>query len=377
MFRSVETDHGADTRRGWHIFRPILPGATLGNRLLASLAAIVGIALTGLLSALITGVGPHLILLIPPMGASAVLVFAVPASPLAQPWPTIGGNVVSAAVGIMVAHVVHEPALAAGIAVGVAIAAMSLLRCLHPPGGAAALVAVFGGPAVASHGLLFPLVPTGLNALLLVATGIVFHKLMRANYPHRAAPSAPSAVTSDKPPLERTGFRPEDLDAALANLGEAFDVSREDLERLLREVETRALSSHYGELTCGDIMSRDVLSVDATDHPDHARSLLIERDIRILPVIQERRLLGTVGWAELSATSAATIRELASEPQTVEAGMPAIDVAQRLARGDIHALVVVNEDRAPIGIVTQTDLLAVLSAGVTGMKLNRQIETGR
>ncbi|PWJ88222.1 HPP family protein [Mesorhizobium loti] len=57
------------------------------------------------------------------MGASAVLLFAVPASPLAQPWSIIGGNTISALVGVIVTQFVHEPVLATGIAVALAIAA--------------------------------------------------------------------------------------------------------------------------------------------------------------------------------------------------------------------------------------------------------------
>jgi len=70
------------------------------------------------------------------MGASSVLLFAVPASPLAQPWSIVGGNFVSALVGIGCAHWIPDPALAATLAVGLAIIAMFQLRCLHPPGGA-------------------------------------------------------------------------------------------------------------------------------------------------------------------------------------------------------------------------------------------------
>ncbi len=102
------------------------------------------------------GNGPHVPLLVAPMGASAVLLFAVPASPLAQPWSIIGGNTISALIGVIVAHFVHEPALATGIAVALAIAAMSFTRCLHPPGGAAALTAVLGGPAVTAPASCFP-----------------------------------------------------------------------------------------------------------------------------------------------------------------------------------------------------------------------------
>src|SRR5450830_1606221 len=80
--------------------------------------------------------------LIAPMGASAVLLFAVPASPLAQPWSIIGGNLVSALVGVSYAKLVAEPALAAALAIALAIACMFALRCIHPPSGAVALTAV-------------------------------------------------------------------------------------------------------------------------------------------------------------------------------------------------------------------------------------------
>ena len=48
--------------------------------------------------------------------ASAVLVFAVPASPLAQPRSVLGGNIVSALVGITVALLIPQPLIAAPLA---------------------------------------------------------------------------------------------------------------------------------------------------------------------------------------------------------------------------------------------------------------------
>ena len=163
----------------FRLFVPILAGATLRERLLACVGALIGIALTGLISALVLGNGPYVPLLVAPMGASAVLLFAVPASPLAQPWSIIGGNTISALMGVIVARIVHEPIMATGIAVALAIAAMSFTRCLHPPGGAAALTAILGGPAVAKAGFLFPFMPVALNATLLVALGYGFHALSR------------------------------------------------------------------------------------------------------------------------------------------------------------------------------------------------------
>lgn len=221
------------------IFAPILAGASLHERMLASLGALIGIALTGAVAGLMLrhGLSP---LLVAPMGASAVLVFAVPASPLAQPWSVIGGNTLSAAIGLAVAHLVGEPVLATGLAVSLAILTMSVARCLHPPGGAAALMAVLGGGLVDAWGPLFPLVPVLLNAVLLTAAGIAFHRLCGRSYPHRPAP----VITAPDVPVPPSipNFEEEDVDAALAHLEETFDIDREDLIRLMRQVEAEHIA---------------------------------------------------------------------------------------------------------------------------------------
>jgi CBS domain-containing membrane protein len=351
-----------DASFGSRLFRPILAGATLRGRALACLGAIVGIALTGLVAALVTGHGVHLPLIVAPIGASAVLVFAVPASPLAQPWPVIGGNTLSALVGIAVARLVHDPVLATGFAVGLAIAVMSLTRSLHPPGGAAALTAVIGGPAVASSGFLFAFLPVALDSLLLVALGWCFHRLLRQSYPHVPAPApANTHGTADPPPSLRVGFREADIDAALDDMGEAFDIDRADLDRLLRRVEKEALTRRSGPLTCADIMSKDVISVAPDETAEMARALLLDHDIRLLPVIGgDRRLVGTVGLRELARRPGlvvdAMIPALTAAPDA-----PALGLVARLSDGRSHAVVIVREDGAVEGLVTQTDLIAALA----------------
>ncbi len=65
--------------------------------------------------------------------------------PLAQPWSIVGGNVLSALIGVTVGMLVPDAALACGLAAALAIAGMYFLRCLHPPGGAVALTAILGG----------------------------------------------------------------------------------------------------------------------------------------------------------------------------------------------------------------------------------------
>jgi len=351
----------AVTQRRFRFFAPILAGATLRDRLIACTGALIGIALTGLLCAIVLGKGPALPLLVAPMGASAVLLFAVPASPLAQPWSIVGGNTLSALTGYLVGQVVPDPVFASGAAVALAIAVMSFTRCLHPPGGAAALTAVLGGPAVASWGALFPLVPVGLNSCILVALGIVFHRLSRHSYPHVPAPPPVNTHgTTDLPAALRVGFRHEDVDAALAKLHETFDIDRDDLEQILQEVEMQAISRAHGELKAADIMSLDVIMARPDTTRADAHALLLRHNIRSLPVIDaEGRLLGTIGLREL-AGSGETITEVLSPARIAEPEAPAVTLLPDLTDGKTHAVIVTDPDKKVLGLISQTDLLSAL-----------------
>lgn len=350
------------TRR---FFLPILAGATWHDRWIACVGAVISIAATYFICRLSLGSfnGDHanLPLLVAPMGASAVLLFAVPASPLAQPWPIIGGNTLSAFIGIAVAQAVPDPVLASGIAVALAIAAMSLARCLHPPGGAAALLAVLGGPAVADAGYMFALDPVAVNAVLMTLLGYVFHKVLRHNYPHVPATAQPNTHgTSDPRPGARIGFNTTDIDGALRDLGEAFDIDRSDLDQLLRQVELRALERSHGELRCADIMSRDIIRTQPAVAIDEARVMLLTHNLRMLPVVDDMdRVVGAVGLRELLRPGT-TVADVMTPPWTAQSDRPVIALIDPLTDGKTHAAVIVDEDRHLLGLVTQTDLLATL-----------------
>jgi CBS domain-containing membrane protein len=117
-------------------------------------------------------------LLVASMGASAVLLFALPHGPLSQPWAVIGGHGCSALIGVAWASLVSDVPLAAALAVGSSIALMQVLRCVHPPGGATALSAVIGGPAVHALGLRYVLTPVLLNAMVIVSVAVAFNTLL-------------------------------------------------------------------------------------------------------------------------------------------------------------------------------------------------------
>lgn len=218
------------------LFKPILSGAQLPGRLVACAGAAICLALTMLVCAQLPLTAHDLPVIVAPLGASAVLVFAVPASPLAQPWPVVGGNILSTLVGVAMFRLVPDAAMAGGLAVGGAILLMSLLRCLHPPGGAAALTAVIGSQNIHQAGYSFAFAPVGINSIALVSLAMLFHRVSGHSYPHRPA-LQPQAARAEQ---AAAGFHSEDIDRALEDMHESFDIAREDLDMLLLRAELHA-----------------------------------------------------------------------------------------------------------------------------------------
>ena len=114
------------------------------------------------------------------LGASALLVFALPQSPMAQPWAVIAGNTLSALVGISIIHLVQEPLLAMPLAASLSILGMFILRCLHPPATAVALIVVLG--QVMHYRYAF--FPVMVDSILLVMAGAVYSNLTGKRYPN-------------------------------------------------------------------------------------------------------------------------------------------------------------------------------------------------
>lgn len=164
------------------------------------------------------------------MGASAVLLFAVPHGALSQPWPVLGGHLVSAFIGVGCAQHIADPSLAAAVAVGLAIGAMYYLRCLHPPGGATALVAVLGGESVGQLGYGFLITPVLENVLVILAVAVVVNLPYRwRRYPVGFAnPGAEVEATAE----EKAMIAHSDLVYALSQLDSFIDVSEQDLIRI-------------------------------------------------------------------------------------------------------------------------------------------------
>lgn len=349
-------------------FTPRMAGANFRERMIAALGALIGIGLAGLISGWAAGTTEHLPLLVAPLGASAVLLFAVPASPLAQPWAIIGGNTLSALTGIAIAHLVPDKAIAVGLAVAAAIAVMSLARCLHPPGGAASLLGVLGGHAAASWSFSFALMPVAVNSVLLVVLGVVFHRFSGHSYPHKAKPAvAQTHGAANVPPQVRVGLTDADIDTALAESGETFDIARQDLHRLLRRAELSALERTARVPRCHDIMSSDVLSIRAGAPWSEAQALLRAHDLRILPVVDmEDRVAGIVEMHE-PADGLQTVSDMISDAAMALPDDSMLSLIGPLTDGRHHAVLITDGAGKLVGLVTQTDMIVALARlAVTG-----------
>lgn len=370
-------------------FVPGLAPVSLGERLRASIGALIGIVITGTIASLALS-GADVPLLIAPMGASAVLLFAVPASPLAQPWSIIGGNTVSALIGVTCARYVGDPMLAAGLAAGLAIAVMMALRCLHPPSGAVALTAVLGGPAIAAAGYGFVIWPVLINSLLLLAAALVFNNLTGRQYPHLApAPAVNPHRTADVLPQARLGVTQADISAVLAQYDLVVPVATADLEDILHRAEVRAYQRRSGGVTCAAIMSRDVQSVGAKTSLREALRHLREHHIKALPVVDpDNRVIGILtqtdlldkadwgmastgtglGWRLRALSNSdrplkGRVEDIMSTPaKAAHADTPIAQVVPYMADGGLHHLPVVDGDGRLVGMVTQTDVMAAMYA---------------
>jgi len=281
--------------------------------------------------------------------------------------------------------------LAAALATPLAIAAMFALRCLHPPGGATALMMVIGGPAVQAMGYRLPLGPVLVDCVLIVLAAIAYNNLTGRRYPHSQQLAHPNPhATKDEVPTMRFGFQPEDLDAVLRQYNQELDISRDDLEELFLKTEMRAYQRRFGIITCGDIMSKDVVTAEfATPLADAWREMRRHR-IAAVPVLNRvRRVIGIVTTSDFMAhgglddyhgmrrqlleflrPSGTTHSEkpevvgqiMVKHPRTASIDTPITELVPLMADSGFHHIPVLDHEDRFAGIVTQSDVVAALYA---------------
>ncbi|OUS26420.1 HPP family protein ['Osedax' symbiont bacterium Rs2_46_30_T18] len=139
--------------------------------LVAGLSASLAIAILAYLDQYIEGS----LWLMAPFGATTVLVFALPASPLAQPRNVIFGHLLSATVGLVFVQFVGVYPWSLGLATGVAISLMLITKTTHPPAGANPILVMLLNP-----GWSFLLTPVLCGALIIAALGYLLNRALKA-----------------------------------------------------------------------------------------------------------------------------------------------------------------------------------------------------
>ncbi|CAM2173425.1 CBS domain-containing membrane protein [Paraburkholderia sacchari] len=324
------------------------------ERVRRAAGALLGIAFTGIATHVLFGSAGDIPMLVAPMGASAVLLFGASESPLAQPWSIVGGNLVSALVGVACAQWIATPVLSAAVAVALAISAMFLCRCVHPPSGAVALTAVLGGPAVHALGFRFVVTPILFQSFALLSAALVYHALTGHRYP-RAAWRATAPANAPASTLGTSALATQEAGAFA------------DPQRL-----------SFDELTCEEFMTSADHAVPLTMGRLAALETLRRHGVHALPVVDDaHRLVGTVThhdlahgrpegfarrlWRALRRTTLQmeeTVEAvMASGVQAVHRATPLAHLASIFADHSCYEVPVFDDARRLLGVVRHSDMI--------------------
>nr|WP_255553388.1 HPP family protein [Maritimibacter sp. DP1N21-5] len=349
--------------------------------------ALVGLALTGLFL-----LSPYIdadqgLFLIAPFGATSVLLFAIPNSPLAQPWSAIVGNTIAAVIGIAVCLTLPDPVLRVALAVSLAITATILCRAVHPPAGAVAMTAALSPDIARELGFWFALAPVAVGTTALVVLAALYARITGRRYPFRQFDDPSKHGTDDRNPTERLGLSEDELTEILERYSQSFNLGVEDLARLIGAAELQAAAQSSGPLTAEDIMSRGLVTVSPDTPLGAVADLFRQHRFTSLPVVApDKGFLGVIFQMHLinqaradalrlergygaalrrlldrdreKPVTAGDIMSVAGPRATTHTPIGAL--LPMMAEGDVDAVPVIAYGKI-VGIVTRTDLIAALA----------------
>ncbi|MDB5657942.1 MAG: hypothetical protein JWS10_557 [Cypionkella sp.] len=349
-----------------HGLGPSMPAPMPTEALRAATGAAFGLTLTAAILWLLNPTASLMAhpALIAPFGASAFLIFAVPNSPMAQPWSAVIGNTASALAAILILHTSLPQLPTAALAVMLAVLAMAALRAMHPPGGAVALATVLSAHPDSLPGLHYLLLPVASGSIALIALGIAWAHATGRRYPFRLTAEPPQHGTKDPAPDRRFIPSPEVLAATLTRLRLGSNLGVEDLARLIETAETEANARNLGPASAAQMMSRDLIQVaPETPLPDLAENFRSHR-FKTLPIRNSDGSFGglvsqaaLVGRADPSLTA-----QMLADPDTRFAtpATPLAELITLLADGSQQAVPILD-GRTLVGLITRSDMIALLS----------------
>lgn len=345
----------------------------------SALAALLGMLLIqGILAVL--PAQPGISYLLAPLGASSVILFVLPHSPLAQPWSLIGGLFLPAVIGLLCGTWIQPAFLAVAVALALAVWITAWLRCIHPPGGAMAVVFAISATQQ----------PVSLTtAMLNVGAALIAVLFVNNLIPGRHYPQcAPKQTSAQKPRPKRGSIRHEDLQHALQKIDAYLDISEEDLVRIY-DLATNHAHQRHERRVCSEIMSTDVISVEFGTELNEAWALLQQHKLHGLPVVdRSKRVIGLLtldnflrhvkpepeqgigdNIRRLLRTSPSAysdkpevVGQIMSESFVSVRSNDSISKTASLLAASDHPIIlpVIDENNRLAGVLTQTDLLSAI-----------------
>lgn len=351
----------------WTALSPAMPWPQKSDVVQAMAGGAAGIAACALSVWLMSTGGVMQLFLIAPLGATAVLVFVVPNSPLAQPWSAILGNTLSAICGVAAVSLLAPP-FAPVAAVTLAFAVMMVCRALHPPGGAVALLFGLTPGLPAEAGIFMICLNTAALTGVLVLSGIVFHRFTGRKYPFRT-----SLEEAGPPPQLRIGLNENNLSEVLFKLHQSANLGAVDLARLVAAVEAELILPRLDGATCADAVSSDRTTVRQEDSLGEIVKKFGRTDLPALPVtsrtgrflglIRQKDLLGVLahsGSGNLRAAGA-TAAEVMQAAGTVFDADLSLGKALPIMIRDRLEIVPVCENGVFLGVLTRSALMEALT----------------
>ena len=318
------------------------------------------------------------LVLLAPLGATALLIFAVPSSPMAQPWPVILGNTLSAVWAWGVLLSVNWQPLAVLVAVLGAVVLMFVCRCLHPPGAAMAVLVVLSGATHHATGLFISAMG---GSVLLVVLGAVINRWTGRAYPvaEMAASATLSAQAASQSPdssglVPSPRFSARDLDDVLADYNQVIDVSRSQLEELLARAQTRSYERQLGALRCRDVMTPNPQVVSYLQTIAQAWALMQTHRIKALPVVDKNlQVVGIVSLPDVVGHVPTNAMPVTDDRSEVTVGQimtrrvrvasedaMLVDLVPLFSQYGHHHLPVLDGQNRLVGILTQSDMVRAL-----------------
>ena len=363
------------TQLEWlNTLKPNFKVLPLKDRLLCGIGALLGLAISSLISWYV--LGGFNAWYIAPMGASSVLLFAVPASPLAQPWNMVIGNTIAGVIGVSCALFIPSSTEAFSVAVALAIFLMMSTDSLHPPSGAVAITAVLGGEPIHQLGYQFIFYPVMLNSILLLIIAIIFNRLLGKQYPQRAQLNARS---KDPTPTQKVTIQPQDIQEVLGQQTQLLDISEYDLQKIILQAQEKANARSVSQYLCKDIMTKDVISLYEQDDIHQALDKFKKVNLMSLPVMNaQHELVGTlalydvVEWFKRAADPRASWEHLVKQIMdrqvvTVQPNQPIQDLVPYFVERSFNYIPVVEENQL-VGIISRADMIAALQQQLTQVK---------